>query len=445
MSAIFTNIFAAVLVLGVIIILHELGHFLVARYFKIRIETFSVGFGPRLIGFRRGDTDYRISAFPLGGYVKMAGDTPSETLTGEPHEFLSKPKWQRFLVAAAGPLMNMILAVILLTGLFMYGREVPQYLTGAAKVGIVETGSPADQAGIREGDRISVLDGKTDPTWPEVEARVELNAGANLPLVLDRNGEAISTTLNPVKKEPAGRGYVGMGPRVPIIVKSVWGEPAKAAGLQPGDEVTMVNGVDLKTSGQSIQAIIQGIKEPNFPILVNRHGETLKFQITPVPNPKVNDGLRYIGMDLVPPPTVLIKLGLSDAFSKSIATNMEYGKAILKVIGMLFQHKASLKQLDGPIGIVRASGEALNEGFATLISLMALISLNLGLLNILPIPVLDGGVMMMLIVESLMGRDLSLRLKERIIQVSVVALLMLTVLVLYNDIVKLVPISQPMP
>src|SRR4249920_1682355 len=137
------ELFAAVLVLGVIIILHEFGHFLVARYFKIRVETFSVGFGPRLIGFRRGDTDYRVSAFPLGGYVKMAGDTPSESLTGAPHEFLSKPKWQRFLVASAGPIMNVILAVVLLTGLFMHGLEVPQFLVSQGNVGIVEAGSPA--------------------------------------------------------------------------------------------------------------------------------------------------------------------------------------------------------------------------------------------------------------------------------------------------------------
>jgi regulator of sigma E protease len=435
------ELFAAVLVLGVVIILHELGHFLVARYFKIRIETFSVGFGPRLIGFRRGDTDYRISAFPLGGYVKMAGDTPSETLTGEPHEFLSKPKWQRFLVASAGPIMNMILAVVLLSGLFMYGREVPEVLTTQASIGVVEPGSPADQAGIRKGDRISEIAGKLNPNWQDVEGRVALNAGRSMSITLDRNGESISTTVTPVKKEPAERGYVGMGPHVPIVVKSVWGEPAKLAGLQPGDEVTVVNGIDLTSSAQTIQTILQGISEPNFPIIVNRNGETLKLQITPV----LRNGLKYIGMDLVPPPTVKIKLPFSEAVSKSISTNVEYGKTIFQVIGMLFKREASLKQLDGPIGIVRASGEALNEGFMTLISLMALISLNLGLLNILPIPVLDGGVMLMLIVESLMGRDMSLRLKERINFVSVIALLMLTVMVVYNDIIKMIPSNPAAP
>jgi regulator of sigma E protease len=434
-----TSIVAAAIVLGVIIFLHELGHFLVARFFKIRVDTFSVGFGPRAIGFKRGDTDYRISWFPLGGYVKMAGDTPSETLTGAPHEFLSKPKWQRFLVASAGPIMNVILAVVLLTGLFMHGLEVPQFLVTQSDVGIVEAGSPADKAGVQNGDRIVSLDDKQNPNWQDIESRIELSAGKPMTLLLNRNGESINTTLTPDKKAPSDRGYAGMAPHLPVIVKSVWGEPAKAAGLQPGDEITAVNGIELKNTSSSIQGIIQGISAPDFPIVVVRGGESRKFQITPVSRngqPYSGTGQRYIGMDLQPPPSVTIKLGFSEAFSKSISTNVDYGREILKVIGKLFKREASIKQLDGPIGIVRASGDALNEGWAHLIGLMALISLNLGLLNVMPIPVLDGGVMLMLIVESLMGRDLSLRIKERIIQVSVVALLMLTVLVLYNDVVK---------
>jgi regulator of sigma E protease len=259
-------------------------------------------------------------------------------------------------------------------------------------------------------------------------------------LVVDRNSELIDINITPAKKDPTNRAYIGMGPRVSGIVKSVWGEGAITAGLQPGDEVTSVNGIDLKSSVQSIQTIVQGITEPSFPITVNRKGETLRLQITPT----VKDGQRYIGM-ILDTPTTFIKLGFADAVSKSVSTNVEYGKTIFQIIGMLFKREASLKQLDGPIGIVRASGEALNQGFATLISLMALISLNLGLLNILPIPVLDGGVMLMLIVESLMGRDMSLRLKERINFVSVIALLMLTVMVVYNDIIKMIPTNPPVP
>src|SRR6476620_10316679 len=174
------ELFAAVLVLGVVIILHELGHFLVARYFKIRIETFSVGFGPRLIGFRRGDTDYRISALPLGGYVKMSGENPGDAITGDPHEFLSKPKWQRFLVASAGPFMNIVLAFVLLTGLLMYGMEVPEVLYSQAVVGFVKPDSPAAQSGIQSQDRITQLDGKVNPKWQDVSLIVGTNAGRTL-------------------------------------------------------------------------------------------------------------------------------------------------------------------------------------------------------------------------------------------------------------------------
>src|SRR5678815_4593865 len=190
----------AFLVLGIIIVIHELGHFLVAKLFKIKVETFSVGFGPRLLGYRYGETDYRISALPLGGYVKMAGENVGDSVTGAPNEFLSKPKWQRFLVASAGPAMNVILAVGLLTGLFMYGTEVPEFAEGEAIVGGVDAGSPAASAGILAGDRIVSIAEKKRPNWEEVEARVMTNGGLSVPLVVNRNGEEIQTTLTPVKQ-----------------------------------------------------------------------------------------------------------------------------------------------------------------------------------------------------------------------------------------------------
>src|SRR5213594_945723 len=142
-----TGILAFILILGAAVVIHEFGHFAVAKFFKIRVETFSVGFGPRLFGFRKGETDYRISAFPLGGYVKMAGETPMDAITGEAYEFLSKPKWQRFLVAAAGPAMNIILAIGLIAGLYLYGTDVPEFLIGQAVINVVEPGSPAEKAG----------------------------------------------------------------------------------------------------------------------------------------------------------------------------------------------------------------------------------------------------------------------------------------------------------
>src|SRR4029453_10853502 len=201
-GSVFSNLGVAVVVLGIIIVIHELGHFLVAKFFKIKVETFSIGFGPRIIGFKYGDTDYRVSGFPLGGYVKMAGENTGESVTGAPNEFLSKPKWQRFLVAAAGPVMNVVLALGLLTGLFMYGTEVAEFTEGEAVIGVVEENSAAKAAGILPGDRILSIAGKERPNWEEVEARVMTNAGQTIPVVLNRNGDRVETSLTPSKQGP---------------------------------------------------------------------------------------------------------------------------------------------------------------------------------------------------------------------------------------------------
>lgn len=487
MGNLLSTILGPLIVLGVIIVIHELGHFVVAKYFKVRVETFSVGFGPRLFGFRRGDTDYRMSAFPLGGYVKMAGETPSDTVTGEPYEFLSKPKWQRFLIAAAGPAMNVFLAVVLLTGLYVYGTDVPEFLSGQAVIGIVEPGSPADKAGIKAGDQIVSFDGKEKPNWQDVQNRILTSPGRVLPIVIERRAQRTETTVTPERRGREEAGYAGMGPMIRTVVRRVYDEsPAQAAGVRVGDEIIRVNGIDLKNSGRTIQQTIQDISEKTFPLVVLRsetpqdagqpigkeqrgffaavwdrlrnlgrsqpavdadartfgdssapgvdNRKEIELQVTPT----MQDGRKVIGIE-IPYPTVQIKLGLMDAFKKSVESNKENAVLIFQVIGRLLRREASLKQLDGPIGIITVSGQAAEAGWATLITLIALISLNLGVLNILPIPILDGGVIMLLLIEAVMGRDISVRMKERIVQVSFVFLLMLTVIVLYNDVMKLFP------
>src|SRR5438105_5997149 len=283
-----SNIVVALLVLSVIIVIHELGHFLVAKFFRIKVETFSVGFGPRLFGITIGETDYRVSAFLLGGYVKMAGETPSDTITGEAYEFMSKPKWQRFLVAAAGPAMNVILAVGLLTGLYVYGTELPEFMSGLAVVGVVEQGSPAAAAGIKSGDQVITIDGKSTPNWQDIQTRVLTSAGRSIPVTVQRQGRRVETTVTPIRRGSEDAGFIGMGPMIRTIVGAVNPDsPAAMAGMQPGDEIVRVNGIDLRSSGKSIQDTIQTIPQQTFPITVLRGEGPLK---TPPSAPKPAPG-----------------------------------------------------------------------------------------------------------------------------------------------------------
>ncbi len=497
-----SSIIVAGIVLGIIIVIHELGHFLVAKFFKIKVETFSVGFGPRLFGFRKGDTDYRISAFPLGGYVKMAGETPMDEVKGFDYEFLSKPKWQRFLVASAGPAMNVILAVALIAGLYIHGTDIPEFMLGQAVVNTVEQGSPAEQAGIRPGDVIASLDGKNSPNWEEVQNTVIISPGRPLPITVERNGTKLDLTVTPEKRGREEAGDVGIYPAIghgrTVVGHVKPNSPAQRAGLQPGDEIIRVNGQDLRTSSLSLQQTIQKMPEKTLAITVLRREVPPSFgsseqpkqgvfsslwngakrlfggnsvganvaaplstdshptQIQSEPKevelqvtPEMEDGRRMIGIDLdlrlLAGPTVHIKLSPLPALEKSLQANKENAALIFQIVGRLVRREASLKQLDGPVGIVAFSGQAYQAGFATLVTFMALISLNLGILNILPIPILDGGVILLLVIESLLGRDLSLRIKERIVQASFVFLLMLTVIVIYNDVVKLLPPTTPTP
>jgi regulator of sigma E protease len=316
-----------------------------------------------------------------------------------------------------------------------------------AVVGVVEQGSAAATAGMQPGDRIVALDGKQNPTWQEVESKIFTNPGTSLTTTLNRDGRTIETRITPERQTqdgpagPAEVGEAGFCPVIPVVIKKVWkGFPGDAAGLQPGDEIVAVKGIQLKSACRPIQEVIKSIPEVSFPLTILRQGEKRDVEV----GTTLDDGQKRIGMD-IPYPMVQVKHRLGEAFQQSIAMNQEQATLMFQVIGKLFRREASLNQLAGPIGIVRVSGQAYELGAGALIRLMAFISLNLGVLNTLPIPILDGGVMLLILVESIIRRDLSLRVKERIVQVGFVFLLVLTVLVLYNDVMKLMPPGQHAP
>ncbi|MCH7978190.1 MAG: RIP metalloprotease RseP [Acidobacteria bacterium] len=435
-----TNILAVIVVLGVMILIHELGHFLAAKYFGIRVHVFSFGFGPRLFGFKYGDTDYRVCLLPLGGYVKMAGENVGDKVSGDVDEFLSKPRWQRFIVAVMGPAMNIFLAIFLLTGLFMYRYQFPAYQEGPAVIGWVEEDSAADAAGFQTGDRITRIADNQDTEWRDIELLIVSNPGSPLEVTVERDGQPLTSTMTP---RPEGRtrlGSAGWYPRMAAKLQAVEpGLPAAQAGMEAGDEIVSVDGVPVGFWPR-ISEILQTSEGKTLELGFLRNGELMTTQISPVHSTAPGDPQTKWRIGVAFQNDVITReLGFSGALSESLATNKKFALLIFEVIGKIFSAEMSPRTLEGPIGIARLSGRAARQSLGDLLSLMAAISLNLGIFNLFPIPVLDGGVILMLLIESVIRRDLSLRIKERVMQAGFAFLLLIAAFVIYNDIVKALP------
>ena len=436
------NIAAFIFVLGILVFVHEFGHYAVAKLFKVRVEVFSLGFGKRLAGFRRGDTDYRISLLPLGGYVKMAGENPMEARTGDPGEFMSHPRWQRFLVAIAGPAMNVILAVAVLTGVFMFRHEYPAYLDQPAVVGWVADGSPAQKAGLQPGDKIVAVQDKQNPTWDDVRYKIFGSINQNLQMDVLRGTQTLPFAMTPKisDNEDAGDilGELGMFPGGPSVVSKVEPRlPADKAGIQVGDEIVAVNGIKVQNSRAfGLYAVLQKSKEASVPITVLRKGQPFEFKLTPqlLPGGPDKEGYR-IGVE-IPTEFRTEKLPFVAALNAASVDCKKNSSLIFKLLGQLFTVKGTLKQFSGPVGIMQESGRAAQAGFIVLMQFMALISLNLAIFNMLPIPILDGGLVLMLLVESVMRRDIKQEVKERVYQAAFVFLVLFAAVVIFNDVSK---------
>jgi len=449
--SILQTVFVMGIVLGFMILIHEFGHYAAAKYFGVRVEVFSIGFGKRLIGFRRNETDYRISAIPLGGYVKMSGENPMDERTGDPGEFLSHPRWQRFVVALAGPAMNIFLAVALLTGVYMMHYEYPVAMDGPAIVGWVNSNTPASRAGIRIGDKIIKVENTPNPTWEQIEVKDALSPNQPLNFAIERDGNVVDMELTP---EPTGvhqYGTIGWVPKEPsVALTSVEpGMPAEKAGMQVGDVILTANGQPIPEIEALVEMLSHTKDQPlEIGVLrrVQNQDRKLTFTVSPVLAPSPAGEPRYrIGV-ASEPPTKVVKLGFPEAFGRSLDENKKSSFLILELLRKMAQRKVSMRQVDGPIGIGSAVGAAAREkGWSPLFLITAAISLNLGIMNLLPIPILDGGVILLLFIESLMQRDISLPIKERIYQAAFVFLVLFAVMVIYNDIVKTLPGLAHMP
>ncbi len=432
-------------VLGIMILVHEFGHYAAAKSFGVRVDVFSIGFGKRLTGFRRGGTDYRISALPLGGYVKMAGESPLETRTGAPDEFMSHPRWQRFVIAAAGPAMNIILAVVVLTGVFMVRYEHPVYLDQPAVVGWVMENSPAAKAGVEQGDRIVRIDGQQNPTWEDVLLKVAVTSKGGVNVAIQRGNQILEKQIQPERDGSDQYDTVGWLPEEPITVTYLEPTmPAVKAGLKVGDQVVAVNGTAMRSLVSVIHYLQQNGEKP-VDLTLLRQGQKLEIKVTPVQTE--DNGQKNYRLGFQSRPMQIDKLPFAQALNRSLAENKRYSVLIVDLVRKLVQHKASIKQMEGPIGIARLSGEAAREpGWTPLLGLMAMISLNLGILNLLPIPILDGGIILLLIIEGVLQREISIRIKERIYQTAFVFLILFAAVVIYNDLMKALPgLAQRLP
>jgi regulator of sigma E protease len=441
MSDFFISVAAVAVVLGFMILIHEFGHYAVAKLLKVRVEVFSIGFGKRLLGFRKGDTDYRISAIPLGGYVKMSGENPMDERTGDPAEFMSHSRWHRFLIAIAGPSMNILLAIFLLTVVYMVHYEYPVFLDKPAVIEGIKHDSAAAQAGLQPGDRIVKVDNIDNPTWEQLQPRVWLSPNQPLTVTIQRGDQTFQKTIVPQPVTTSEVGSAGWYPGEPVVVGRVEsGTPAAKAGIKEDDRIVALDGQPLPSIESMIERL-QQTKDTPVNLTVIRKGETLSFSLKPVlsktEDPKEQ---RYRLGFLNKSETKVTTLPFVQAFSLSLEQNKKYSLLILELAKKLVQGKVSPRMVSGPIGIAQDAGYAAQQkGWTPLMELTAGISLNLGIFNLLPIPILDGGVILFLLIEGLMRRDVSLRIKERVYQAAFVFLVLFAVMVIYNDLMKTLP------
>ena len=417
------------------ILIHEFGHYAVAKWLGVRVEQFAIGFGKRLIGFRKGETDYRINAIPLGGYVKMSGENPMDQRTDDPREFLNHPRWHRFLIAIAGPAMNILLAIVLLSTVYMVHYEYPAVYDEPPIIGWVLKDTAAAKAGFEVGDRITRIDDVQNPNWEQVELKEALSPGQPLAVEVNRDGKTVDKTIVPEATGVDQIGYAGWAPKenTVTITDLVSGMPAEKAGLKEGDQIVSVDGKPVPALASMVESL-KITKDKPIAITVLRDGQQKTVTVQPV----LSDKWYRIGIGSMQMKTKTLPFG--EAMSLSLHENRQNALLILELVKKMVQRKISMRSIEGPIRIGQAAGEAARrKGWTPLMSLTAAISLNLGIFNLLPIPILDGGVILFLAIEGLMRRDISMNIKERVYQAAFVFLVLFAVMVIYNDLMKTIP------
>jgi len=444
MSEIFTHAVPSfIFVLGIIIFVHEFGHLIVAKAFGMRVFIFSFGFGKRLFGFQWGDTDCRVSLIPLGGYVKLEGE-PEDHLSedtsaraaGDGKDFLSRPRWQRFLVYLAGPAMNAVLTISVLTVFHMVSFAVDASRYDRPIVGAMDADSPAATAGLRIGDVIEAVEDSPVANWEEAQYQVLLRPDREFDLRVRREGREERLRVRASASGPGKMGDIGAYPLV-RVGSVLPGEPAAEAGLQADDAILKIGESPIK-SFTDIPPLVQGSKGQPLVLTLWREGQTVTLSLVP----REKDGAFRVG---IAPKMVVKKFGLLGAIREATAMSWNMTKQTFDVLEGLVTARISPKTMMGPLGIAKASGERAREGWSALFYLIAVISLQVGILNLVPLAPLDGGHMAILVGEGFIRRDFSMAVKTWIMNAGALVIFLLIGLVLYSDLSKTSLLGKYLP
>jgi regulator of sigma E protease len=434
-SALLWQVPIGLCVLSFLVLIHEGGHFLAARRAGVVVDAFAVGFGPRLVGLKVGETEYRICAVPFGGYVAMRGEEPGDVEgAAKPGSFDSVSLGWRAVIVSAGPVVNILFAVVVLWVAGMVGVREP---AKGLVVGSVATGSPADLAGIRFGDSLVAMEGKSVAGEQAVVEHVALNKGRAVHVTIRRGGVEMPFTFVPLKfPEPQldlGWSGIQFGGRI-LVENVIPGGAAEQAGIQTGDTLLAMDGKAL-SSPQELPVLVNATAGRVARIALARPGARLALNVAA--RWSADDKRWLIGvMPGSVVPMELHRYGPVDAMGRSLADCWDKGTAIFRFLGALFSGRLAVKNLAGPVGIVQMSGAAAREGWQKLIELMAMISINLGVLNFLPLVVTDGGRLVELAVEKVRGRRANRRFMEVLTNVVVYLFLALAVYVTFHDLLR---------
>jgi len=432
--AILETLLSFVIVFGVLVFVHELGHFFMAKLMKIRVEVFSWGIGKRLFGFKKGDTDYRVSLVPIGGFVKFSGEEAYDQKKElAPHDFMAKKRWERFLVLVTGSLMNIFLALVLVSIISMVGVTVPEYSEQKPVIGWIDPGSPAESANLKVDDEILSINDRKTKTWSDVEIAVGTKPKRLIAIECKRGDEILKFQLMTESRTRLAWGYAGFYPNILVQVDYIFlGTPAEKAGLKVGDVFLTINGEHVYY--HRFLEIIEKNAGKELEFLVDRDGETLTFHITPRLEGKV--GKLGIGTGTK---SELRRYGFFPAIGRSIKENWKLAFFLVNYVKDLASGEASATQIAGPIEIARFSRTFFRMGFFALMGFIAFISLQLGIVNLFPIPLLDGGQILVLSLEGLFRKDFSAKVKQTVMQIGFVLFILLFAFVILNDVARNLP------